>query len=298
VWHGTNDAVLPSILNGSFANLASTDDGFYGKGIYGTPDAEYAWRVYAKRGGVLLLCCFSFYSAYPVVGRQDMIKLKGKASYQNYDAHAVPVVPDDPNSPVEINYFPAEAAAAALSTYMELVVFDSPQALPRFIVDLAPSSIPRPLIPGVIAREVPLQYAMLFAARAAYSPELHHVLAALCNVAALKANAEQGEAQRKDRQRLIKALKIDASVDKIMKSSSDVTIGEEVGQGASGVVYRAEAHFMGIQVAVKRLKSNTPQLEAALKKEELVMMRVNSPFVVRIYGMLSDPLGIIMELVK
>ena len=51
-------------------------------------------------------------------------------------------------------------------------------------------------------------------------------------------------------------------------------------------------------MAKKRLKSNTPQLEAALKKEALVMMRVNSPFVVRVYGMLADPLGIIMELVK
>ena len=55
VWHGTSATALPSILNGSFANLASTDSGFFGKGIYGTPDAEYAWRVYASRGGVLLL---------------------------------------------------------------------------------------------------------------------------------------------------------------------------------------------------------------------------------------------------
>jgi hypothetical protein len=102
--------------------------------------------VYAKRGGVVLLCCFSFYSVYPVVGRQDMSKLTGKASYQNDDAHAVPVVPNDASNPDEANYFPAEAAAAALSTYMELVVFDSGQALPRFIVELAPTSIPRALI--------------------------------------------------------------------------------------------------------------------------------------------------------
>jgi hypothetical protein len=33
LWHGTNASALPSILNGSFANLASTDSGFFGKGI-------------------------------------------------------------------------------------------------------------------------------------------------------------------------------------------------------------------------------------------------------------------------
>lgn len=40
VWHGTNAAVLTSILTGGFANLASTDSGYFGKGLYGTPDAE------------------------------------------------------------------------------------------------------------------------------------------------------------------------------------------------------------------------------------------------------------------
>ena len=245
VWHGTNATALPSILNGGFANLASTDSGFFGKGIYGTPDAEYAWRVYAKRGGVLLLCCFSFYSAYPVVGRQDMSKLTGKASYQNYDAHAVPVVPNDASNPDEANYFPAEAAAAALSTYMELVVFDSGQALPRFIVELAPTSIPRPLIAGAIPREVSLQYARLFAGLAANSPELQRVLTALRNVAALKVNTAQGEEQRKDRQRPIKLQKFDASAEKFMRRG-DVAIGEQIGDGASGIVYRAEAHYMGM----------------------------------------------------
>lgn len=150
---------MPSILNGNLANLASTDGGFFGKGVYGTPDAEYAWRVYAKRGGRLLLCCFSFYSAYPVIGVREMRKLEGKPNHGNYDAHVVPVVPLDPQNPNEAVYHPAEAGGASLSTYMELVVFDSSQSLPRFIVEVAPSRIPRPLcVSGVIPREVPLQY--------------------------------------------------------------------------------------------------------------------------------------------
>jgi hypothetical protein len=51
--------VLTSVLSGSFANLATADSGYFGKGVYGTPDAEYALRVYSKRSGVLLICCFS-----------------------------------------------------------------------------------------------------------------------------------------------------------------------------------------------------------------------------------------------
>ncbi len=152
---------MPSILNGNLANLALTDAGYFGKGVYGTPDAEYAWRVYSKRGGMLLFCCFSFYSAYPVVGVRDMRKLEGQPNYGNYDAHVVPVVPRDPQNPNEADYYPAEAGGAPLSTYMELVVFESSQILPRFIVEVAPSRIPRPLslrASGVIPREVPLQY--------------------------------------------------------------------------------------------------------------------------------------------
>ncbi len=221
--------------------------------------------------------------------------------WQNYDAHVVPVMPQHPNNPNEVVYHPAEAGDAARSTYMELVVFDSHQALPRFIVDVAPSSIPRPLVtPGPIHREVPLQYARLFAGITSCN-ELQTVLVALRNVAALKAHAAQGDEQRRERQRLIKGQMISASAEKFMRSSSDVTIfGDQIGEGAFGVVFQAHAVYMGgLDVAVKRLKSPTPELETALKKEALVMMRVSfSPFIVRAYGMQSNPLGIIMELVK
>jgi hypothetical protein len=83
-------------------------------------------------------------------------------------------------------YHPAEAGCAALSTYMQLVVFEHQQALPRFIVQVAASSIPRPLIAAAIPREVPLQYARLFAGHACDCPEL----AALRNVKALKLHPE------------------------------------------------------------------------------------------------------------
>jgi hypothetical protein len=117
-WHGTDSSILPSIMSASFANLASTDSGFFGKGIYASLDAEYADRCYAsfdhakkreRDTGALVMCCVSLFSAYPVISRSDMNKLQGKGNYQNYDAHIVPVIPADNSNPRELNYFPCEA---------------------------------------------------------------------------------------------------------------------------------------------------------------------------------------------
>jgi serine/threonine protein kinase len=75
---------------------------------------------------------------------------------------------------------------------------------------------------------------------------------------------------------------------------------------------------MGFAVALKQLKSSTPQvcgwftflrpvypvfihlpqLESHLKREALLMMRVSNPYIVRVLGMLPNPLSIIMELVQ
>jgi serine/threonine protein kinase len=75
---------------------------------------------------------------------------------------------------------------------------------------------------------------------------------------------------------------------------------------------------MGLEVALKRIKSSTPQvcgwfifprpvspvfihllqLESHLKREALLMMRVSNPYIVRVLGMLPNPLSIIMELVQ
>ena len=51
MWHGTKAAIVDSIFRSGYANLATTDSGFFGKGIYGAHEAEYSYRVYAKQGG-------------------------------------------------------------------------------------------------------------------------------------------------------------------------------------------------------------------------------------------------------
>lgn len=131
LWHGTKADILDSIFRTGFANLATTDAGFFGKGIYSAHEAEYSHRVYSH--GALILNWVSFYSAYPVVDG-DMAKLTNKANYANYDAHFVPVVPAS-NHPDEVNYFPTKKNQKP--KYHELVVFDSAQCIPRYIVHLS-----------------------------------------------------------------------------------------------------------------------------------------------------------------
>lgn len=130
-WHGTKPEILSSLFKTGFANLASTDVGYFGKGLYSSFEPEYAYRVYSH--GALLVNWLACFSAYPVI-EGDMLKLTGKANYQNYDAHVVPVVPEDPSDPNPASYIPCKPGQ--VPTYTEVVVFESSQCLPRYLVEL------------------------------------------------------------------------------------------------------------------------------------------------------------------
>lgn len=138
LWHGTRPELLDSVFKTGFANLATTDTGFFGKGSYSTYDAEYAYRVYSK--GALLLNWMCWYSAYPVIDG-DMPELMGKGNFANYDAHFVPVASAS-NSPTESVYLPCRVGQA--HQYIEVVVFNARQCLPRYLVELQPS-LPAPM---------------------------------------------------------------------------------------------------------------------------------------------------------
>jgi hypothetical protein len=131
MWHGTREEYLDDILKTGFANLALTDSGYFGKGIYGTGEASYAHRVYSK--GALLINWMVAYSSYPVIDG-DMIKLQGKGNYGNYDAHFAPVVPLNPLNPQEVSYSPCKPGQKHVFT--EWVVFNPSQVLPRYRVHL------------------------------------------------------------------------------------------------------------------------------------------------------------------
>lgn len=144
LWHGTNPAILGSIFETGYANLATTDSGFFGKGLYFSHEAEYAYRVYSHgkgkksgelgEGGILLLNWVACYSAYPVI-HGDMSKLTEKGNYQNYDAHFIPVIPGSSSNPNEMNYYPCKRPDQ-LPVYHEMVVFESAASLPRYLITL------------------------------------------------------------------------------------------------------------------------------------------------------------------
>lgn len=141
LWHGTRPEILKSLFKTGYVNLATTDSGYFGKGLYFAHEAEYSYRVYSK--GALIVNWVAMFSAYPVVDG-DMDKLTGKANYQNYDAHFVPVVPKDPNNPTEDVYLPCNPNQN--HSYIEVVVFEKAQCLPRYLVHLQPTL---PKTPGV-----------------------------------------------------------------------------------------------------------------------------------------------------
>ncbi len=127
---------------------------------------RYADRCYAsfdhltrreRDSGALILCCVSLFSAYPIICRSEMLELVGKGNYQNYDAHVVPVIPNDVFDPHELNYYPCEPRSllhpfagsraskpmkttqtllSAGFTYLELVLFESAQVESCLVLSL------------------------------------------------------------------------------------------------------------------------------------------------------------------
>lgn len=138
-WHGTSEEIANHIFQEGYGIFSDpkfkTDAGFFGSGIYSAIEADYSFRVYAKKyasNAVLLMNYVCTYSAYPVIDG-DQVKLYGKqGGYDNCDAHWVPVRSNDhPNTSV---YLPCKYEEDP--QYREIVVFNHGQCLPRYKVKL------------------------------------------------------------------------------------------------------------------------------------------------------------------
>lgn len=150
LWHGTSEAVAQHIFNTGYGIFNSldpqfvTDEGYFGRGVYTAHEAEYSYRCYAQRHGdkaVLLLNWVSTLEAYPVIDG-DMPKVKGiQGGYDNCDAHFIPV--RSPQHPHTNLYYPCDPHEK--SQYLEMVVFNPAQCLPRYQVKLVKST-PKPSI--------------------------------------------------------------------------------------------------------------------------------------------------------
>ena len=139
LWHGTSEEVAQHIFNTGYGIFNSnnpvfvTDEGYFGRGVYTAHEAEYSYRCYAQKYGdkaVLLLNWVSTFEAYPVIDG-DMENLKGKPlGYDSCDAHFIPVRSNQhPNTNL---YYPC--ASHEKSQYLEMVVFNPAQCLPRYQV--------------------------------------------------------------------------------------------------------------------------------------------------------------------
>jgi len=79
-----------------------------------------------------------FYSAYPIIPKEKD-KFKGKQHFMNYDAHYIPVSPQNPDNEFEEHYYPCDRCDTPV--YRELVVFEETSCFPRFLVTLSSDQI-------------------------------------------------------------------------------------------------------------------------------------------------------------
>jgi len=137
LWHGTTERAFESIKKTGYVNLATTDPGFFGDGIYGTIDPEYAYRVYANgEQGVLLINRVATFSVYFQIKNEPILE---KREYKKYDARFVFVSPR--SSTDNVNYDPCHRTE--LPTYAELVVSSEAACIPLYRVKLRAIIPPR-----------------------------------------------------------------------------------------------------------------------------------------------------------
>jgi len=134
VVHGTNFKVARSICCTGFANLSSVDDGYYGKGIYFTSSAMYAYTYYSNSPEpVLIVCWILTGNVYPVIeahNNPDPAKnLLAKPLVSGYNSHYIVTNPDGSvRNDIKANTLASD----------EFVVPQENQICPVYLVKLKP----------------------------------------------------------------------------------------------------------------------------------------------------------------
>jgi len=126
---GTKRNAAFKIAENGFGIVSSQDSGFYGQGIYFTSSVEYA-KKYSPEG-MYVVAMVAVGEVYPAVEHHEgPDSLKGKSCIPGYHSHYAlvnqkgsPLSPPDSSSHPHSNHFD------------ELVVFESFQALPLFVIE-------------------------------------------------------------------------------------------------------------------------------------------------------------------
>lgn len=147
LWYGTSKSVADSIADSGFIYFGktsiekstsepkTTEEGFFGNGIYFTNSARYASDIYSS--GHILMAWVSMREPFPVVGdpdQKDMKVLRGKGAYKDYNAHYIPVTSSHPSNAYEAVYYPTREGESPHCD--EVVVFNQSQTMPRFWIEL------------------------------------------------------------------------------------------------------------------------------------------------------------------
>ena len=135
--------VARSICASGFAQLSTTDSGFFSQGYYFSFDLGYVVREYGvpdADGNVAVIVCHVVVgNLYPVIevpathGGDAARSLEGKPPVPKYDAHGILV--DHGNGCVPC---PPAQWADGRTMYSELVVFDTSSILPRGVIAVRP----------------------------------------------------------------------------------------------------------------------------------------------------------------
>jgi len=170
LWHGSDLHRSKSIASGGFTffgkhrifdgraqggKASSTDEGYFGSGIYFTNSARYA-AMYSPTH--LILAWVIMRQPYPVVndvphperGTDMKLLATGKGAYQTYNAHYIPVASIQPDDPKCMRYYPCYKNQAP--AWDEFVVFEKAQTVARLWIELAPdgpsTSLTQPYTPA------------------------------------------------------------------------------------------------------------------------------------------------------
>ena len=130
---GTSKGAVWQICQQGFGVVATTDDGFYGRGVYFTSKLSYAANYAQQSGGdgkVFLLSLVNAGNTFPVIEHPEQPgSLLGQACRPGYQSHFTIV-----DSPDHTQAFPTKYAVIDdATTADELVVFDHAQAVPVFV---------------------------------------------------------------------------------------------------------------------------------------------------------------------
>jgi len=136
VCHGTEESIAWKIASVGFANLSTTDAGFYGKGIYFSSSASYTVPYFSNTRKPAILICFTIPgNPFPVnENPKDEKNLTGKALAVGYQSHYV--VTTAAGFPLKLQDWNSQ-----LKRYDELVIAQEAQVVPLFLVRVDTSNM-------------------------------------------------------------------------------------------------------------------------------------------------------------